>query len=350
MISSKQPIQVYRGEYLESTHEIAVAVVNTEGDLLAHYGDPKQQVFARSSMKPFQAVPIVESGALDSFHFSEKELALFCASHIGEPIHRETVQHVLDQLQLTIYDLQCGTHVPRDMKSYDALVRAGKQLNPLYSNCSGKHSGMLVGCKKQGFDIATYREINHPYQQQILEVIAEVADIECKSIGMSVDGCGVPVHRMPLEHVALAYARLAKPEVWLTDNDQRKKSLHRVCQAMTMFPEMVAGTKQFDTDLMQAFNRRVVAKGGAEGVHCFGDKETGIGVAIKVADGNARATTVATMEVLHQLQIGNDVIWDKLAHYHEAPVKNARDETIGTIQAHFSLHIEKGVLHTWGIS
>lgn len=333
----EKPILVYRGEYIESGHDLHIAVVNTKGDLIAYYGDPNRLTFARSSMKPFQATPVVRSGAMEEFQLTERELSLFCASHIGEPYHRETVLQVLEKIGLTEEDLQCGTHIPRHAESYEKLIKQGGELTPVYSNCSGKHSGMLSGVVMQKMDISTYRDIKHPYQQQILQVLEELAEYDQEKIGISVDGCGVPVHRLPLQKVALLYSRLAKAEDWKLDNQPLKSALNRVREAMTSYPEMVAGTKQFDTDLMAAFGKRIVSKGGAEGVHCFGDRELGLGVALKVADGNARGTSVASMEVLKQLGIGSEKEWEKLKDYSKVPVLNAREERIGEILPNFKL-------------
>ncbi|WP_163972124.1 asparaginase [Oceanobacillus halotolerans] len=338
-MTQTKPIQVFRGDYLESAHDIHIAVVNANGELIASFGEQDRLTFARSSMKPFQAVPIVESGAMDGFALTEKELALFCASHNGEPFHRESVTNVLEKLNLQEEHLQCGTHIPKDIESYNQLIKEGGQLTPLYSNCSGKHSGMLAGCMQQDMDISTYRDVTHPYQQQIIEVIANVSDYEKDKINTSVDGCGVPVHRLPLENLALAFARLANPDQWEEGDTKRKSSLKRIRNAMVEYPEMVAGTKRFDTDLMGAYAGRIVAKGGAEGVHCFGDSETGIGVAVKVDDGNARATSVASMQVLQQLDIGEAALRESLISYDRAPVLNARNEKIGEIKPSFSLNV-----------
>ncbi|WP_234031511.1 asparaginase [Lentibacillus cibarius] len=333
-----KPIQVYRGAYLESSHDVHIAVVKANGEMLASYGDPNRLTFARSSMKPFQALPVTESGALKAFNLSDRELAVFCASHNGEPFHRQAVKNVLQKINLKEAHLQCGTHIPKDMDSYKQLIKNGGELTSVYSNCSGKHAGMLAGCVQQNMDVASYREQTHPYQQQIVNAIADVSDYDKANIAMAVDGCGVPVHRLPLYNLALAFGRLASPDEWEGGSKMRRESLKHVGEAMANYPEMVAGTNRFDTDLMTAYQGRIAAKGGAEGVHCFADRHTGIGVAVKAEDGNARAADVASMEVLHQLNIGNHAIKDQLQTYHHAPVKNARQEKIGEIKPAFELN------------
>src|SRR5690625_4136758 len=339
MNHTTKPIKVFRGKHIESTHDIHIAVVTANGDLLAYFGDVFRLTFARSSMKPLQALPVVESNAIDTYGISKKELSLFCASHSGEPFHRESVANVLNKINLQESDLQCGTHVPRDKESYKKLIKSGGELTPFYSNCSGKHSGMLAGCVAQNYATRTYRELNHPYQQQIIDYIAEISGYSRERIASSVDGCSVPVHRIPLYHLALAFGRLAKPSDWKQGGDARQKALNRVSDAMTDYPDMVAGTSRFDTDLMKAYQGRIVAKGGAEGVHCFGDKKTGIGVALKVDDGNAGAINVAAMHVLKALKIGNQAIYAELSDYSNALVLNARDEKIGVIEPNFELTV-----------
>jgi L-asparaginase II len=328
-------VLVYRGEYLESTHDIHIAVVNAEGELLYSYGKADRFTFPRSSMKPFQAVQLIETGAADAYHYSAKDISLSCASHSGEVFHRDTVLDILSRAGLQEDHLQCGTHIPRDMESYKQLIREGKELTAVFSNCSGKHSGMLASAVHMNEDVDTYREIDHPLQQRILDVIEDVCSFPKDQIQISVDGCGVPVHGLPLRNAALGFARLAKPEVF-TDGE-RAKSLKTICDSMIQHPEMVGGTNRFDTDLMREFNGRIVAKAGAEAVQCLADTETGIGIAIKVEDGSPRATSVVTMEVLRQLGIGTEEIFAKLEEYVNAPVLNARNDKIGVIKANFKL-------------
>jgi len=330
-----QDVQVTRGRYVESNHEIHAAVVDNEGRLLYAVGNPDRLTFPRSSMKPFQAVPLIESGAADAFGYGDAEISLSCASHSGEPIHRHAVLDVLSRAHLSEEDLQCGTHIPRDGESYRELIREGRELTPVFSNCSGKHSGMLLTAAHLNEDTQTYREIEHPHQQRILSVIADVCDYPAEEIGIGVDGCGVPVHRLPLRHAALGFARLAKPEG--TVSELRADALNRVRRGMTRRPEMVAGKNRFDTDLMRVFQGNLVAKVGAEGVQCIGVADRGIGIAVKVEDGSERATFVAAMEVLKQLGIGTDQQFAELADYVHAPVLNARRESIGEIKPNFVL-------------
>jgi L-asparaginase II len=338
----EKPVKVYRGTYLESTHDIHVAVVNTQGDLLYSYGDPERLTFPRSSMKPFQAIAVLETGAADAYDFEEADISLICASHSGEQRHRDRVMNIINHIHLEENSLQCGTHIPRDIESYNALMKAGGELTPVYSNCSGKHSGMLTAVVHMNEDVDSYRELTHPHQQRILHDIEDVCQYPKEKIDISVDGCGVPVHRLPLRNTALGFARLANPNAW--EQSKRAQALERIRNAMMKHPEMVGGKDRFDTDLMAAFNGKIVAKGGAEGVQCIGVVDLGLGITIKAEDGNARAVSAVAMEVLKKLNIGDESIYQILDQYVNAPVLNARNDQIGRIEADFELvkhHNEK---------
>jgi|UPI0002EC6DAD L-asparaginase II len=334
-----KPIQVYRGQYLESSHSIHVAVVDKDGRLLYFYGDPERMTFPRSSLKPFQAIPLIETGAADSFSYDNAEIAIACASHAGELFHQETILRILERLGIQEDNLQCGTHTPWNLESYKELLRKGKDVTPVFSNCSGKHAGMLAAAIHMKEDIATYREVEHPHQQRILEAIATICDFPKEKIKLSVDGCGVPVHQLPLYNAALGYARLANPDSIKSVN--RIDIVKRIRDSMVEFPEMVGGTNRFDTDLMKAYKGRIVSKAGAEAVQCMGLIQEGIGIAIKVEDGGTRAVNVAAMEVLNQLGYKEVNLFTNLDRYVHAPVLNARKEKIGEIRANF--HLEEAL-------
>lgn len=328
----KRAVNVYRGDVIESTHDIHAAVVNAAGKLLYAYGEPERLTFARSSMKPFQAVPLVETGAAEHFSFSGKDIALACASHSGEAAHRDAVLAILGRIGLPEDALQCGANVPRDREGYQKLIREGGTLTPAFNECSGKHCGMLATAVHAKEASDTYREPSHPVQLRILNVIADICETSKDDIALSVDGCGVPVHRLPLRQSALGYARLAHPE-----QTEHADALRQIRNAMTAHPEMVAGTGRFDTDAMKAFGGNLVAKEGAEGVQCMGVVDKGYGIIIKVEDGNPRAASAAAMSVLKQLNIGDEAIHQQLHAYAKPAVKNVRGDVIGKIEADFKL-------------
>lgn len=327
-------VDVSRGQLLESAHSGHIAVVNSEGELLYSLGDTKRVTYARSSMKPLQAIPIVESGAMEFYGMDEADLSLACASHNGESQHTDRVLNILNQINLTIDDLKCGTHTPRCQKAYKKIIKDDKEVTPEFNNCSGKHTGMLATAKYLNESTDDYYKVEHPVQQRILEVISDIAEVPKEEIEIGIDGCGVPVHGIPLENLALAFARMANPTGF---SDSRKNAIEKVTESMISAPEMVGGTDRFCTDLMKNAGGSLFGKAGAEGVYCIGDKKSGIGIAIKIEDGNGRAAAPAAMEVLKQLNLLDETRLKQLENYHYPVLLNARKEAIGQLAPSFTL-------------
>lgn len=341
LMETNNLVKVQRGNHTESVHHVHVAVVDSAGNLLHHTGNPDGKVYARSSMKPIQAIPIVETGTSDYYHFSDADLSLCTASHNGEDMHTDRVLSILERVGLKVSDLKCGTHAPRWQETYEELIRDGKEVTPLYNNCSGKHTGMVATAKFMGEPIENYYLEDHPVQQRIIQAVSEVCDYPKEAIEIGIDGCGVPVHGLPLERIAYGFARMADPE---SLGEERANTVSQITKAMTTAPEMVGGTNRFCTDFMIAGKGRFFGKAGAEGVYCIGDNQTGLGIAIKVADGNGRAAYPAAMEVLMQLGLLDDEQKERLKDYHYPKLKNARSEAIGELIPAFQLKsaLQKG--------
>ena len=326
---------VYRGEQVESSHLGHIAVVDASGTLLYAFGDPHRMTYARSSMKPLQAIPVVETGAADHYGLEPADLSLCCASHSGEPRHRTRALSMLERAGQPEATLQCGTHVPRHEESYKELIRQGKPLTPIFSNCSGKHSGMIATATYMGEEVATYHLPEHPVQQRILDVVEDITGYPKEKINLGTDGCGVPVHQLPLANFAWAFAKLVRPEV--IAKPERRQAVERITEAMTAHPEMVGGENRYCTDLMNAFAGRIVGKAGAESVYCLGDRKTGLGIAVKIEDGGPRAINPVVNEVLRQLGIGTDGPLEVLAQYTNPPITNMSNSVVGRIETPFLL-------------
>lgn len=327
-------VNVMRGNFIESKHLGHIAIVDYTGKLIASKGNINSIVFARSSMKPLQAIPIIETGAYESYQLEPADLSLCCASHNGEEQHTDRVISILEKAGLVESSLQCGTHIPRWEEAYKKIIIENRKVTPVYNNCSGKHSGMLITAKHLNEPIDSYYNMDHPVQQRILQVISELAETPKEDIQIGVDGCGVPVHGIALEKIALAYAKMAKP-----DNlpNSRKKSVSQVVHAMMQVPEMVGGTNRFCTDFMNVVKGKMFGKVGAEGVYCIGDLRSGIGIAIKIEDGNSRATSPVAIEVMKQLGMLTGEELNELKEYHFPSINNARDEKVGSLKADFLL-------------
>ena len=325
-------VEVTRGGRVESEHCGAVAVVDANGQLIAHVGDVELVSYLRSSAKPFQLLPLLESGAADHFGFTDVELAVIAGSHSGEPRHVAAVQSILHKIGLSENALQCGAHVPFNVDAAKALRAAGREPTALYNNCSGKHSGMLAQAVDRGLSTHDYLDPQHPVQVAIRQRLAKLGGLTFDEIGVGVDGCSAPCFAMPLRAAALAFARLAAG---------RTDGLRRVAQAMLDHPEMVAGEGRIDTDLMRAVPHHLVSKGGAEGYHGMGlirSDGSAWGIAIKIADGDGkRGGHPVIIETLRQLGVLDDTALTQLQNYYTWPITNHRGLEVGKVRANFKL-------------
>ncbi len=287
-------VEVTRGAIVESRHRGAIAVVDARGRLHAGVGDVHQAVFPRSAVKALQALPLVESGAADHYGFGDAELALACASHSGEERHVATARRMLAAAERSEADLECGVSWPANREAANALVRAGEQPNALHDNCSGKHSGFICLACHMGVEPKGYVRPEHPVQREVTAALAALTDTELDDAVRATDGCSIPTYAIPLDRLALAFARFVTGEGM---SPARARAAARLRAACTAEPAMVAGTGRFCTRVLSLFGSRPFIKGGAEGVYCGGFPDLGLGVAIKCDDGASRAaeTLMATV-------------------------------------------------------
>jgi L-asparaginase II len=283
--------------------------------------------FTRSALKPLQALPFVAGGGVERFGYSQPQVALLCASHSGGPRHVAAVADMLARAGNTPEDLQCGTHVP----GYYELRGEHPPpppWSPLAHNCSGKHSGMLAYCIQCGHGKHDYLAFEHPLQAEIRRAVARFTAVPEDQLVYGVDGCSAPNYAVPLSRLALAFARLAAAEV---DPDYGRAP-RTLADAMVAHPEMVSGERRNDLALMRAGRGDWVTKVGAEGVQAIGIRSRGWGIAIKVADGNARGLHPATVAVLDQLALLDDAARVALAEWARRPIKNYRGTVTGEIR------------------
>ena len=285
-------VEATRGELVESVHPVAAAVVDARGRLLAASRDPDYVTWWRSAAKPFQALPLVEDGAAERFGVSDEELALVCASHSSEPRHLALVERLMTKVGVGEDALACGVHTPLSPAVAEAVARGAAKMTPRWSNCSGKHTGMLALAKHHGWPIGGYNAAGHPVQRRILEAVARWTGAECREIRLAVDGCTAVCFGLPLRRMAHAYAQLGTAE---------DPAARRIAGAMMAHPLVVAGQGRLCTDLMRAWPGRVIAKVGADGIYCASLPGLGLGIALKMEDGDMRASGVALLELLREL-------------------------------------------------
>lgn len=323
-------VAVHRGARVESVHHVAACVCAPDGTVVLKVGTVETPVYLRSSAKPFIAAASVRAGVMERFGFGERELAVMCASHNGEPGHTELVARMLERIGATVADLQCGVHPPQYEPAARALAERGEAPGPLHHNCSGKHAGILALAKVLGAPLESYLEPGHPAQRAILALCERVSDDEFGPDKLGVDGCGIPVYATSLRKAATSFARFASLE-GLDDGDAA--ALARVASAMGNEPWCVAGTERFDTDLMRASGGRIVAKAGAEGVHCDALLDAGLGLALKVLDGTRRAAPPATLAVLDALRALEPAARAELAPHARTTLLNAAGTLVGEVSA-----------------
>jgi L-asparaginase II len=290
-------VAVWRGELVESVHRGRYAVRDARGETVESLGDPESYVYLRSTAKPFQALPLVFSGAADAFRLADEEIAVACGSHSAEPRHLAAVRSILRKAGLSEDDLQSGAHPPMHAPTAARLARNGEQPRPIHGNCSGKHAGMLAVCVHAGWDPAGYRDPEGPLQKLVRRTVAKLCGLEPEEVWLAGDGCGVPLFILPLQSLALGFARLAAGGAEDFQEDLLE-AVRRVRDAMIEYPGMVAGTGRFDTRLMEATD--LVVKSGAEGVFAAASPagHDSWGIALKVSDGASRALAPAVIAAL----------------------------------------------------
>ncbi len=327
-----------RGETVESLHFGHLIVVDADGKAVASIGNPELVTFWRSAAKAFQAIPFMTSGAADYFNFTEKEIALACASHNGEEMHTETCLEMLEKCGLDESDLRCGAHLPFDNETAKRMIKRDEKPTQIHNNCSGKHSAMLAFAKHIEADLESYLSLENPIQQRILETVSLFTEVPTGEIKLGTDGCSAPNFAVSLHSMAAAFAKLVNPPENFDEN--LKRACQKIVQVMINFPKMIGGTKRLDTDVMQALKGKVICKVGAEGVWSAAvlpcEKwKNGLGIALKVADGDdKRARPVVAVELLRQFGVLGE---NELAELSPMPVKSRRGEMVGEVKAVFEI-------------
>lgn len=279
-------VRVRRGDWIESQHRGAWVLVDDAGSVLAGDGAVHGPVFARSSIKSIQALPLVESGAVERFGLTEAELALALSSHGGEPCHTEGVGGWLARLGLDPAALRCGAHAPFDAKARVELARRGEKPSALHNNCSGKHTGFLCLSLQLGAPLERYLDPAGPVQRAVRSTLEELSGAAADEIDVATDGCSAPTFRLPLSKLATAVARVANPEGLAPT---RRAACERLLAAASRHPELVAATKKrLCTDLLRVTGGRLFPKIGGDAVYVIGVRGARRGLAVKVDDGESR--------------------------------------------------------------
>lgn len=323
-------LEATRGGIPESVHRVSVAVVDAEGRPVAVAGNPSLVAFWRSAAKPFQAMPLVAEGVADRVGFTPRELALACASHSSEPAHLEVVDAMLHKVGLGEEALACGPHPPLSPAVAEQVLREGTVLTPRWSNCSGKHAAMLAMAVVHHWPIQGYERAGHPLQLRILAEVERWTGLATSELTLGVDGCTVVSFGLPLRAMALAYARFGV---------SAEPAAIRLREAMTGFPTMIAGRDRLCTDLGHAAHGAAIAKLGADGIYCAALPRAGLGLALKIEDGDTRGLGPALLGVLQRLADRRSLGFDPgglgpgVARHAELTILNTRGAPTGSLRA-----------------
>lgn len=331
---SARLVETIRTNLIENTHLGSIAIVRSDGSVLHELGCTERLTYFHSSAKPIQGIAALETGIVEEFGLDLREIAVIVSSHSGESEHINVLKGLIGKIGVDENVMECGIAEPVNKEVLKVLYSEGLPISKLYCNCSGKHLGMIAASKVRGFPIEDYHKPDHPVQKLVRRVIAEFCAVNPENIAEGIDGCSVPVFAVPLKNMALAYANLCNLDFL---GGRYKKSQNYVVSAMNMYPEMVAGKRRIDTELMKRFGSRMIVKIGAEGVFCAGIPGKALGIALKIEDGAARAVGPAIIEVLVQLRIIERGEAEGLMEFWYPPLLNNKGEVVGETRPVFRL-------------
>lgn len=323
-------VDVIRGAMVESVHRGAAAVVTVDGSVYRSWGDIQCPVYPRSAVKPLQAIPLIETGAAAHFGLGNAEIALAAGSHRGGSLHVNAIAAWLARLGIGVERLACGAQAPVSRTAAEELRREGKSFTVLHHNSSGKHAGFLTTALHMNEPLEGYIRPEHPVQRRVAQVLAEMTGTDLDTAPRGLEGCGVPMHGIPLVRLALGMARLIAP-VGLAP--PRAAAARRVCEAMAAHPELVVGPGRLSTVVMEITAGAVIVNGGAEGVFLAAIRDPGMGLALKIDDGSQRAADVALLAILDRLRVLAPEHLRALSDRMAPVLRNASDTVVGSLRS-----------------
>jgi len=341
LLPERPPVQpllavATRSGAVESWHRGALAVVHGD-ELVLAIGDVQHPVFARSAVKPFQALPLLERGLADELGLSPEEIVVMCASHDGAPGHLAAVQSLLARGGFPEELLGCGPHAPFDADSRQALLRGGGKPRKVHNNCSGKHAGFLHLARACGDDPARYLEPTCRSQSEVNAAVAAMAGLRGWQ-PTGIDGCGAPTFVLPLAALARAFSRLVNSAA---HEPVRARACQRILAAVGQAPVLLAGERRFCTALVRQWPGRAFAKNGAEGVYALAlaaDPQRPIwpgplGVAIKIDDGAERAYQPVLVDLLQRIGALGQSLPAALVPFAPIPITNTQRLRVGEVRS-----------------
>ena len=327
MKSLELDVVATRGAEIESRHRVHAAVVGADDTLVASAHSPQLVSSWRSCAKPFQVMPLLESGGFDALRWGDDQLALACASHGGEPEHVAIAEACCTTSGMEEGDLACGPHDPLSTRGMKLLRESGARLTRTHNNCSGKHAAMLARAQTAGWQTYGYERREHHVQRCCLE-----RDRRVGGDGRSRHRPGGRrMRRRGVRASAREHgARLVAPRACASRDGDEIPS--RIVHAMRTRPFLIGGTDRFDSVLIEETDGRAIAKIGAEGVHSVGDPGAGHWLRGEGRRRRAAGSVPAVLRVLQLLDVLPESLPTRLEEFLRRPVRNTRGEIVGEIR------------------
>ncbi len=328
---------VTRSGRVESSHRGAVAVVHDD-ELVVAVGDVEQDVYARSAVKPLQALPLLDRGVHQDLGMPAEELAVLCASHDGTPRHVAAVRSFLARGGFDEAQLGCGPHAPFARDARLEMLGRGEQPQKVHNNCSGKHAGFLHLARACGDAPADYLASDSAAQREVNLAVAEMAGLE-GPLPVGLDGCGAPTMLLSLRQMARAFCRFANPAA---QSPVRAASCRTIFEAVGDAPALLAGERRLCTALVRQWPGRCFAKNGAEGVYVLSlapdparSRFPGpLGLAVKADDGAERGYQPVVVDLLRWLgAFGSDGVPSPLERFWKVPISNTQKQPVGAVES-----------------
>ena len=322
-------VEVFRGQNVESSHYVKAIVINSKDKVIYSTNNGKDFIYPRSSIKIFQSIPLILSGAAGHYNLNDKQIALSASSHFGEKMHIKYLSKWLKKIKIKENLLRCGVHNPLNIESSNKLLMSGKKSSELYNNCSGKHLGMITTCMYKNYSINNYVNLNHPIQKEILSILESFTETKVKNKFKSIDGCTLPQYAFSIESLTLAMLKVSCFNKLQSDISL---CLNKLLYCITNNPFFIGGSNRFDSELIKITKGRIFCKQGAEGVLLFSDMKNKYGGVLKVKDGNNRAIPAATLSLLKKIGSLNINELNKLKKWNPEILFNHSNKKVGMIK------------------
>lgn len=329
-MKSRNPlnVEVLRGPVVESAHQVMAVITDRRGLVTGYFGNVDYLVMPRSCIKPLQAIPFVESGAIEKFGLDDRMIALACASHRGEKQHLVVLAEWLQKMAKDETVLHCGAAWPAHEATHHEMIRKSLKPSPLVNNCAGKHLGFVATSLMKGEKPEGYALHDHPVQARLRKLLSEATKTSHEKLVWGVDGCGIPTYALPLQALAVGGSFLLSD----SHSDLRKAAIQKIFEAMKRHPALVGGSDDFGSAVIEKTRGRTLVKSGAEGSYLAWLLEKNMCIALKVHDGHKRAAEVAMSSLLRALGGLTEAEYLELRAFTMPDVTNSRGEKVGEIR------------------